>query len=185
MTLRLFAGLPIPDEIAERFEPLMKGVKGAKWRRRDQFHITLAFFGELDERRAEALDSELARIDQSPFEIQLKGAGHFGRTEPHALWLGVEDNSALHDLAGRVERRARALGLDMEKRVYRPHVTIAYLRRPDLERLATFERRLGLYKSKPFMADRFYLYSSWFHDKGGTSYEIEAEYPLHHKLVIG
>ncbi|MBK8544651.1 MAG: hypothetical protein IPL62_14550 [Caulobacteraceae bacterium] len=59
MSLRLFAALSIPDHIAERLLPLMKGVGGAKWRPRENLHLTLRFFGELTEPVAEYLDSEL------------------------------------------------------------------------------------------------------------------------------
>ena len=185
MTLRLFAGLPVPDFVADQFEPFMKGIKGAKWRTRAHYHITLAFFGSVNERQAEALDDELAQIDQTPFELRLKGAGHFGRTDPHQLWLGVDDVPPLMHLAARVERRARRLGFELEKRAYKPHLTLAYLKNVEPEKLIKFEREMNLFHSKPFMVDRFYLYSSWSHEKGGNSYEIEAEYPLHHKLLLG
>ena len=47
MSLRLFAALSIPDHVAERLLPLMKGIGGANWRPRENLHLTLRFFGEL------------------------------------------------------------------------------------------------------------------------------------------
>nr|NIR59801.1 RNA 2',3'-cyclic phosphodiesterase [Gammaproteobacteria bacterium] len=75
MSLRLFAAIAVPDEIADRLAPLQRGVQGAAWRPREALHLTLRFFGEIDERLAEELDHELGRIRIPPFEVGLKGAG--------------------------------------------------------------------------------------------------------------
>ncbi|HIG21120.1 2'-5' RNA ligase family protein, partial [Henriciella sp.] len=60
--IRLFAGLPVPDDIAYRLEPLQKGVDGARWRDRSHFHVTLGFFGEMSEPLAEELDVEIGEL---------------------------------------------------------------------------------------------------------------------------
>lgn len=177
--LRLFAALPLPDEVAARIAPLQKGVPGAKWRPRENFHITLAFYGDTDLDRAEELDAALARIRLAPFELHLKGVGHFGHNEPHALWVGVADNPALNELARQCIKAGRTAGLAMERRNYTPHLTLAYLNQPDLGRLLRFEQRLNLYTSPPFIADRFQLYSSARTSKGPNRYTPEAEYPLY------
>ena len=59
MSLRLFAALSIPDDVAAQLLALMKGVAGAKWRPRENLHLTLRFFGEITEPVAEDLDAEL------------------------------------------------------------------------------------------------------------------------------
>ncbi|MCG8440986.1 MAG: RNA 2',3'-cyclic phosphodiesterase, partial [Caulobacterales bacterium] len=99
MTLRLFAGLSIPDEAADRLAPMMRGVRGAAWRPRENLHVTLRFFGEIDESLARDLDHELAEIRVAPFDLTLKGAGWFGGERPHALWVGVEETESLRRLA--------------------------------------------------------------------------------------
>ena len=72
--IRLFVGLPVPAAIASAIEPIQRGVPGAKWRNRHQFHITLAFIGEVDERLAESLDTELGRISHPAFDLSLARA---------------------------------------------------------------------------------------------------------------
>lgn len=182
MTLRVFSALPIPDEIAEEVEALLDGVPGANWRPRENFHITLAFYGELEETVIEDLDSELARIDMAPFALTLKGVNHFGKAEPSALWLGVEAGPALTELAKKCRQAARRLGIEMERRNYLPHVTIAYLDAGELDlvRLARFEQAMALFETEPFIADRFYLQSSRQRRKGPNAYPVEAEFPLQH-----
>jgi len=68
--------------------------------------------------------------------------------------------------------------MEMEKRSYTAHLTVAYLNMAEIQRVQKFEERLNLWKSQPFLADRFYLYSSHARGRGPNAYEIEAEYPL-------
>ena len=61
-------------------------------------------------------------------------------------------------------------------------MTIAYIDREDLDlgKLRRFEQRLNLFESEPFIADRFYLHSSYQRKRGPNDYPVEAEYPLEH-----
>ena len=178
MSLRLFAALPVPEEIAHRLAKLQRGVPGARWRTPDSMHTTLRFFGEIDETIAEELDLELAQIRCKPFSLAIRGAGSFGNADPHAIWMGLEAHPSLLLLARACERAARRAGLNAETRNFIPHVTMAYLRNTDLDRVKAFERRNALFRSPEWMADRFYLYSSWQGGRGENPYRIEAEYPL-------
>lgn len=180
MSLRLFAALDIPDAIADSVRPFMRGVPGAKWRPRENLHITLRFFGEIDERRAEDLDAALdeAAARVPPFNLALKGAGFFGGADPHALYLGVAADPGLALLAAACERAARRCGLKPAPMKYLPHMTIAYLRNADLVRVQAFETRLGLYKSEAWRADQFALFSSITRRDAPSHYQAEAEYFL-------
>ena len=71
MSLRLFAAIPVPEEIGRDYLRLQKGVPGARWRPLENFHITLRFFGEMDERQAEDLDAELVPENTGIFEKRL------------------------------------------------------------------------------------------------------------------
>jgi RNA 2',3'-cyclic 3'-phosphodiesterase len=176
--IRLFVGLPIPPEIAAQIEPLQRGVPGAKWRNRHQFHITLAFIGSFDERFAQELDSALGAIAVAPFAISLKGAGLFGAARPDALWFGVQAPESLTILHNRVKRAVRDAGLVLEARKYVPHVTVAYLgASADATHAAYFVGDHSLFASSAWIADRFYLYASHLSEKG-SHYTVEAEYPL-------
>lgn len=180
MSLRVFAALPIPDEIADPVLSLMDHVPGARWRPRENLHITLAFYGELDGLVIEGLDAELACVSRAGFELKLSGVSRFGRKEPSALWLGVEENSTLKALAKACRRAGERAGVQLERRSYLPHLTIAYLKPLlDLAPLQRFEQRHSLWRSETFRADRFHLYSSHARKPGRPNvYEIQAVYPL-------
>lgn len=180
MSLRLFAALDLPEDIADRVIALMKGVPGAKWRPRENLHLTLRFFGEVAEPVADDLDAALSAIGDAaaPFDLQLKAAGSFGGADPHALWIGVAENAALTKLAADCERAARRAGLKAESLKYKPHVTVAYLAGAPLDRVQAFEARLGLFQSEPLRVERFGLYSSVTRKGAPSLYRLEAEYPL-------
>jgi 2'-5' RNA ligase len=143
-------------------------------------HLTLRFFGEVAEPVADDIDSELAGAAENtpPFEMQLKGAGAFGGADPHNLWIGVAPNATLKKLAGDCERAARRAGLKPESRKFAAHVTLAYLSNTPLERVHAFETRLGLFESRPFLVDRFGLYSSHVRKSAPSLYRLEADYAL-------
>jgi len=180
MSLRLFAALGLPDEIAERLTVLMKSVPGAKWRPRENLHLTLRFFGEVQEPVADEIDAALAQIADSisPFALQLKGAGSFGGADPHALWIGVAESPTLTKLAAACERAARRVGLKPEPHKFTPHVTIAYLSGAPLDRVQAFESQLGLFRTESFQVGSFGLYSSFTRKSAPSLYRLEADYQL-------
>ena len=138
----------------------------------------MRFFGEVTEPVAADLDAELGAVSGRPFELQLEGVGSFGEgREVHAVWAGVAESEPLSVLAGRCEAAARRAGLKAESRAYKPHVTLAYLKRADPGRVAAWVQAHNLLKSPPFAVDRFGLYSSWL-ASDGSRYELEREYLL-------
>jgi 2'-5' RNA ligase len=174
----LFAALQIPEDIGSDLTRLQRGVEGARWRALDQLHVTLRFFGDTPLEVAADLDAELARIVGEPLEVVLEGAGAFGEgREVRAVWAGVAENPALRSLAGRCETAARRAGLPAEKRAFRPHVTLAYTRRPDPREVARWVADHNLLRSPPFRVTWFGLWSSTLHPSG-SRYLLEREYPL-------
>ncbi|MBX7248565.1 MAG: RNA 2',3'-cyclic phosphodiesterase [Caulobacteraceae bacterium] len=176
--IRLFTAVEIPAPIAESLSRRQQGLPGARWRPREALHITLAFYGEIHEAVAAELDAALAELRAPALQVELAGAGAFGEgADIRAVWAGVERNEALNDLAARCQAVGRKLGVPVEKRAYRPHVTLAYLRRPDPDRVAAWIAGHNLLHSPPFAVDWFGLWSSWL-SKDGSRYELERDYSL-------
>ncbi|HBB55002.1 MAG TPA: RNA 2',3'-cyclic phosphodiesterase [Hyphomonadaceae bacterium] len=178
MSLRLFAAIAIPAEMAQALQRLQRGVPRARWRDPNSLHVTLRFFGEAPERAADDLDGELGAIAAKSFDLVIRGAGHFGGADPHALYLGVEPHPALLALAEKCDRAALRARRAREPRDYLPHVTMAYLDPgTNLDRVMAFSRRLALFRAAPFRVERFGLYSSWLGSRQ-SSYQLERDYPL-------
>jgi len=176
--IRLFAAISIPPEIGQPLQARQSGIDGARWRPLEALHVTLRFFGEIRQDIARDLDAELMGVGGRPFEITLAGAGSFDDGEGiNAVWAGVAESPELRRLAEACEGAARRAGLKPEKRNYRPHVTLAYLRRPDPAEVGAWIQANNLLKSPPIAVDRFGLYSSTL-GREGSHYRLEAEYPL-------
>lgn len=176
--IRLFAAVDVPPEIAEELAERQRDLPGARWRTAEQLHVTLRFFGEMQEDRASDLDGELARIACPPFELCLTGVGAFG--DPHqdgALWAGVEENPSLRALAARCDSAAKRAGLKPDARSYKPHVTLAYLRGADRDKVGAWLGKHGLLRTAPFRVTWFGLWSSVLH-RDGSRYQLEREYAL-------
>jgi 2'-5' RNA ligase len=176
--IRLFAALAVPDEIGQGLIARQGGIDGAAWRPLEALHITLRFFGDIREDVARDLDEHLLAVRGAPFELTVEGAGSFGEgRDLHAVWAGVADSEPLRRLARGCETAARKAGLKPETRTYKPHVTLAYLRRASGLETARWIQANNLLKSPAFPVRSFGLYSSW-RTAEGSRYRLEAEYPL-------
>jgi RNA 2',3'-cyclic 3'-phosphodiesterase len=176
--IRLFAALSPPPEIAEALMQRQRGLAGALWRPEDALHITLRFFGEIDEAKADDLDAELLGVARGPLTLELAGVGAFGDGDDvHAVWAGVAENAALRQLARRCEMAARRAGLKPETRSWRPHLTLAYLNGAAPAAVAAWIQANNLLRSPPFGLDAFGLYSSR-RGADGSGYRLERRYPL-------
>lgn len=176
--IRLFAAIAVPEDIGEPLLRRQHGLPGARWRPLEALHITLRFFGDVQERVAEDLDLELERITGAPFGLTLDGVGAFGEgADIHAVWAGVAESEPLRVLAGRCETAARRARVTPDRRAYRPHLTLAYLRRPDPVEVAAWIQANNLLRSPPFGIDRFGLYST-HQTSEGSRYVLEREYRL-------
>jgi 2'-5' RNA ligase len=153
-TMRLFAAVLPPPGVAEELGRAVGGLRGLpgagrlRWTDRPGWHVTLAFYGEVDEDLVPGLAERLERAARrsDAFPLALRGGGQFGRGR--ALWAGAEgDLAALRLLAGRVEAAARKAGVPMgEHRRYKAHLTVARAReavdvRPYVDALGAFTSR--------------------------------------------
>lgn len=185
MSYRLFAALPLPEDICDMLKGMQKGLDGAKWRHKENLHITLCFYGDLSANTAQDLDAELANIDSPPLTLRLSTVGQFGGNEPHTLWAGIASDKNLIGLAKKCRSPMQELGIKKDKHAYIPHVTLAYLNHlppqsaPQL--VAEYLQRHAMFETPEFTIDRFALYSS-SPGKHQSRYTEEASYPLLKKL---
>ena len=97
--------------------------------------------------------------------------------KPRAVVAAVSPVSPLMELQAEHERLLQRLGLEPEGRKYTPHVTLARLRDSSSREVAEYLSTRGHFRSPPFRASRFVLYSSRA-SVGGGPYVVEAAYPL-------
>jgi RNA 2',3'-cyclic 3'-phosphodiesterase len=140
-------------------------------------HLTLRFIGEVDGSDARALDEVLADIDVPAFDSQLHGVGQFGNKQPHTLWAALRKHDMLDHLQRKVDSAIRKVGQPQDAHKFMPHVTLARLRHPDLDKVREWLIAHALFTSDLFAVDAFCLYSSKL-TSDGSIYRVEQEYPL-------
>ena len=138
---RTFCAIELPPAVREQLASHAKQLREAvpeataSWSKPDNVHLTLKFFGNVAKERLPRISEAAARVagEFSAFQIRIGGTGVFPRrSRPQVLWVGVEDSSGrLSELQQRLEEAFAREGFGKEDRGYRPHLTIARLRRPE------------------------------------------------------
>jgi 2'-5' RNA ligase len=145
--MRLFVAIEPPDQVLAELSAATGRLRPApaelRWTRRQSWHLTLAFLGEVDERVLPDLGIRLERAARRhpPQRLSIAGAGAFpSAARGRVLWAGIQaDRQALTALANSVAAGARRAGAPPpdEGRKYHPHLTLARCREPtDLTELA-------------------------------------------------
>ncbi|UQA93584.1 RNA 2',3'-cyclic phosphodiesterase [Streptomyces halobius] len=190
--MRFFAAVLPPrvaiEELAAEVAALrrLSGADRLRWTGRPGWHFTLAFYGEVADELVPELRLRLERAAHRhhPYEMWIKGGGHFG---DRALWAGVAgDREAMRHLAGSAEAAARKAGLvsaGHAHRPYHPHLTIARGRdRGARAHLAPFAAVLDAFESSGWTVGELALVRSNLPVSGAPGeqprYETEAAWPL-------
>ncbi len=121
--MRLFIAIHFTEEInnilKDAIFQLKSQTKSASTTRPENLHLTLAFIGETD--RADAAIHAMDRAAGDSLEMTISKSGHFN----DLWWVGTEKNDALTNLAERLKKELRSEGFDIERKKFKPHITIA------------------------------------------------------------
>ncbi|MGH3715403.1 MAG: RNA 2',3'-cyclic phosphodiesterase [Micromonosporaceae bacterium] len=160
---------PPPDAVAELAE-VVAGLHVARAQARlaasERWHLTVAFLGDVAEERVPVAQDALAAAASGPsarrHELWIAGGGTFGGRAGTVLWVGVGGEvDRLKQLARAVGRELRAARFSLERRAYRPHLTIA---RPgtrlDRAQLAEDVATLAAYQGRPWPVTHLHLLRS-------------------------
>jgi RNA 2',3'-cyclic 3'-phosphodiesterase len=136
--VRCFLAVPLADpglSAAQRLQgELRERVPGVRWARPETLHLTVHFFGVIDEERAATALELVAPIAGGtvPFEVALDRLGAFPpRGTPRVLWLGsARDIAPLTALALGCRVELGAAGFEVEERHYHAHCTLGRPRLP-------------------------------------------------------
>jgi 2'-5' RNA ligase len=127
-----FLAVPIPKEIKELYlewrERTQENLPFKSWVHHEDYHITLAFLGDAHLSTIEKVKVEMERIQErhEPFCLQLSGLGYFGKQEsPRILWSGIDRQPQLEELHRDIFQACQSIGFKLEKRPFRPHLTLA------------------------------------------------------------
>ena len=180
--MRLFAAVVLPDHVVADLDTALADHRDEvlAWTLPEQWHITLAFYGQVEDKRVPDLKARLTRAAKRHplISVALAGAGRFdGRT----LWVGCSgDVATMREIsrsAAAAGRRVGASSADDAPR-FRAHVTLARARRP--VDLRPYVAALDAFRSVPWTVDAVSLVRS--HLGAGAErhsrYETLSTHPL-------
>lgn len=164
-------GLPADaaGELNSAVAPLRPAWPELRWTGRDAWHLTLAFFGEVDEKVTGELAAGLAAAAarHRRLSLALGGAGAFPAADrARVLWTGIQgDLVGLADLAAAVETGAKEAGVPPTSggRRYEPHLTLARCRAPADVR--TLVATLAGFAGTAWTAGEIHLIRSRLHER--------------------
>lgn len=133
--VRAFVAVRVPGGVADALENFLSELRPLariRWVRREQFHITLKFLGELENNVVdEVIDALTPMKSFTPFTVELNHIGAFPNlNSPRVLWLGGDKGAQeLGRLAKKVnDVLNEAAGLERESKKFTAHLTLARLR---------------------------------------------------------
>ncbi len=111
------------------------GAPSAAWTAADKMHVTLKFAGELPAEAVEPIAAALEPLAVAPrvpwsCPLEIAAFPAIERARVLVLELGDDEGRTLAQLAAAVDERFAAQGIAREERSFRPHITLARLRRP-------------------------------------------------------
>lgn len=142
--MSLFVAARPDDEAVEDLQHQLERARrlplaeGLRWQPPGQWHVTLAFLGADDVAVADEVADRLTSLSTlAPIpRLQLVGSGAFG---PQILWMGVGDATAVEGLgaiASAIPPMLRGSGAVIDRRPWRPHLTVARARHGDVRPVA-------------------------------------------------
>lgn len=184
---RVFCAVELPEDVRKQLEEhilkLRKAVPdaAASWSRVENIHLTLKFFGNVALDRIPAISAAATQTvaEFSPFPIVIGNTGVFPRpSRAQVLWIGVSDPSRkLSALQERLENKCAAEGFSKENRAYKPHLTIARLRKPEGARQLADAHLQMNFPTKDIELNELILFRSELSPKG-SKYTAISKHPI-------
>ena len=152
-----FAVLP-PPAVLDTLDDACEGITDAHWVLETDFHLTLAFLGEVSPHQIEGLVDIATVVRPPPFRLELESVGVFPtRGRPRVLWAGVKKEPRLVALQRMLRTELGKSGLSLEKRKFHPHVTLARIEGCPSDDVSDWLARNLSLRAGPFGVFEFHL----------------------------
>jgi RNA 2',3'-cyclic 3'-phosphodiesterase len=182
--VRLFAAVVLPDDVVTDLDAAVARHRDGvlAWTLPEQWHITLAFYGQVEDDRVPSLKARLTRAAKRypVLTLALDGAGRF---DERTLWVGCSgDVAVLRDIARSAVAAGRRVGAASADDAFRfrAHVTLARARRP--VDLRPYVAALDGYRSRSWTVDGVSLVRS--HLGAGAERRSRYETLSTHRLGV-
>lgn len=181
MGTRCFVALPLPAEYQQALPKIVAEWKPRlrsrlSWTKEGNWHLTLKFLGELEPGILDQVHKALRTVTAPQFEVQASGGGFFppGRN-PKVVWVGLSRGAdSCTRLAADIDQALQPLGLPPDTRPFRPHLTIARIKKSEPDDWPQLLSWLHAWTWPSFRAQRFVLYASRLTPQGPVYSELES-----------
>ncbi|MGF7399737.1 RNA 2',3'-cyclic phosphodiesterase [Thermoanaerobacterium thermosaccharolyticum] len=163
--MRAFLAVKLSESVINDIKNLQDELKKytikGRWTNKDNLHITLKFFGEINVEEVNKIREITNNISLSfkSFGIRLNKIGCFeGKDNIRVLWVNVVDDKNLMALHDALETELSKAGYRKDDKKFKTHITIAR----DITLIKSIEEINSIYKlnSDYFMISNIYLMES-------------------------
>ena len=176
--MRLFVAIALPQEVKESIATLRGGIPDARWIAAENFHVTLAFIGDVQTPDMLDISTALGKLDHPAFYLDIEDVGVFGSSKrPRILWAGIRNQETLTLLHQKIVTAIDSAGIKIEDRRFRPHITLARVHKSPYEKVRSYLTDHALFREKPVPVNSFSLFSSHLASTGAL-YNEEVIFDL-------
>ena len=108
-------------EVQSRLRQIGRG----RFSRPENLHLTLAFLGEVEANRVNAVRQAMDSLSFAPIVLKFAHMGCFKRDSGDIWWIGLADNKALTTLQHMLCDHLQKKGMVLESSRFMPHITLA------------------------------------------------------------
>lgn len=184
---RIFVAIDISPQakvsVLNYIEDLKKEFSDIKvgWLAAEKLHLTLKFFGDIDNAQIAELKNIIKRIAEKykSFEMFVTKTGVFpDKRKAKILWLGIaEETNNLKLIKDEIEIECKIHLVEKETRKYKPHLTIGRIREPKKSKKLAEKHLQNDFEPVRFNVSGIIIYESEL-KPAGSVYSIVAKFSL-------
>jgi len=134
--IRSFLAIELPKPILKKIEEVQGDLRSThadvRWVNPEKIHLTLKFFGNIEESRIDPIFKSIEEPIQNTllFSLKVRGVGAFPQLKnPRVIWMGLVDGrEVLVSLQKQIEIQLGKIGFQPEDRPFHPHLTLGRMR---------------------------------------------------------
>ncbi len=134
--IRTFLAIELPRALLSKIEEVQGNLRSSqsdvRWVSPGNLHLTLKFFGNIDESKIEPIVKSIDQTVQEtpPIFLRAKGMGAFPNLRnPRVIWIGFgEGKEELTSFQRKLEIEFEKIGFPPEDRPFHPHLTLGRVR---------------------------------------------------------
>ena len=134
--IRSFLAIELPKPILKKIEEVQGDLRSThadvRWVNPEKIHLTLKFFGNIEESRIEPIFKSIEEPIRNtlPFSLKVRGVGAFPHLKnPRVIWMGLVDGrEVLISFQKQIETQLEKIGFQPEDRPFHPHLTLGRMK---------------------------------------------------------